>query len=724
MPFVTWLANVMSPNLYISTMKKQKFILSMLFLAGSAAAAMAQTQAPVAPVAEKIPYEIKGSQGPRQDPYYWMKERENPKVMEHLKAENAYLQAIMEPTKALQEQIFNELVGRIEEDESSVPYKLGGYYYYSRYEKGGEYAIYCRKKGELTAAEEIIVNGNDLAAGNEYLSFYIEMSHDHKMAAVIMDVAGRNFYTIKIKDLSTGEWLKDEIKDTRNGCIWTTDNKSLVYGVPDKETLRVYQIKKHVIGDKAKNDVVLLQEDDQTLDLYAYESRSKEYIFAFASRTDAGIIKYTKANQPDVFTTIEPMSTDHYYTVDHIKGDEFVVRTNYQAKNYRLCKTKIAAPAKENWTDIIPARDNVFLETVEFFKDYFIAQESTNGLTTLRVIAPRGQNDYIKFDEPAYYATLGYNPDPNTNDIRFVYSSLITPYSTYEYNVTTKAKKVLKQDIIPSGYDKSQYVTERIMVTARDGKKVPMTIAYKKDTFKKDGSAPGYIYGYGAYGYSNEDYFDSNILSLMDRGFVYANTHIRGGQEMGGSWYDEGKMMNKKNSFYDFIDCSKYLIQEGYVGKQKLFANGGSAGGLLMGAVSNMAPELYLGIIADVPFVDVITTMEDETIPLTTFEWLEWGNPKNKAEYDYMMSYSPYDNVEAKNYPNMLVTTGFNDSQVQYFEPAKWVAKLRATKTDNNLLLFKINMDAGHGGQSGRYESLNETAFMYTFMLHCLGVTK
>lgn len=696
------------------------FLLATLQLVG----VFAQVSGPKPPMAQRIPYTIKGSFGDREDPYYWLKNRDDSKVIDYLKAENAYLAEVMAPTKALQETLFKEMVGRIEEDESSVPYKKGNYYYYTRYVKGGEYPIVCRKKEVLTAPEEIIIDGNDLAKGHPYLSFDVEISHDESKACIVMDVAGRNFYTIKIKDLTTGNWLKDEIKDTRNGCVWSKDDKAIVYGVPDKETLRVYQVKKHVIGTKDKEDVILTQEDDNTLDLYVYESRSRDFIFVNGSRTDASYVAYTSATNPAKFILIEPLTTDHIYSADHVRGEEFMIHTNYQAKNYRLCSAKIGNATKENWKDIIPHRKDVFLEDVEYFATFYVAQESKNGLTSLRIVAPNGDEDEIQFDEPAYYSTLAYNPEPNSTNIRFVYSSLITPFTTYEFDTKTLSKTILKQDVIPSGYDKSQYVTERIMVPARDGKMVPMTIAYRKDKYKKDGTAPGFIYGYGSYGYSNEDYFDSNILSLMDRGFVYANTHIRGGQEMGGAWYEDGKMLNKKNTFYDFIDCSKYLIDNKYIAKDKLFANGGSAGGLLMGAISNFAPELYRGIIADVPYVDVMTTMEDESIPLTTFEYLEWGNPKIKEQYDYMYSYSPYDNVEAKNYPNMLITTGLNDSQVQYFEPAKWTAKLRYTKTDNNLLLLKVNMDAGHGGQSGRYESVNEIAFMYTFILSCLGMNE
>lgn len=673
-------------------------------------------------MAERIPYEIHGANGEiRTDFYYWMKDRDDKKVMDYLKAENNYLKLSMEHTMSLQTKLFNEMRGRIKEDENSVPYKKGDYYYYTRYVEGGEYPIYCRKKNTLDAEEEIMVDGNDLGKNEQYLNFYLEVSPDQSKVCVVMDVKGRNFYSIKIKDLQTNTWLKDEIKDTRNGCEWSADGKTIIYAVPDKETLRVFQIKSHLIGSKTDEDKILFQEDDETLDLYLYKSRSEKILFIDCSRTDANKTYFTSAANPGEIKIIQPLEPNMLYYPDHTDGELLLIRTNDHAKNYRLVSAPMQSPGKDNWHDVIPHRDDVFLANIEFFKDFMVTEESINGLTEINIMKKNGPVLKIKFDEPAYYATLGINPEYNSFDVRYEYSSLITPYSTYDYHVPASVSELKKQEEIPSGYDKSQYATERIMVPARDGKKIPMTIVFRKDKFQKNGTAPGFIYGYGAYGYSNEDYFDSNILSLLDRGFVYANTHIRGGQEMGGEWYEDGKMMHKKNTFYDFIDCSEYLIQQNFVAKNKLFANGGSAGGLLMGAVTNMRPDLYNGIIADVPFVDVMTTMEDETIPLTTFEWLEWGNPKIKEQYDYMKSYSPYDNVEHKAYPNLLVTTGLNDSQVQYFEPAKWVAKLRYMKTDHNKLYLKINMDAGHGGNSGRFESLKEIALMYAFMLDCLG---
>lgn len=699
---------------------KKCLLPALLFLVASAGQMNAQQAIP--PKAERIQHTIHGSFGDREDPYYWISDRDNPKVIDYLKAENAYTEAVTAPYKKIQEQLFKEMVGRIKEDDNSVPYKKGNYWYYDRYEKGGEYPIFCRKKGTLDAKEEVLVDGNELAKGHNFLSYEVEVSPDETKACIIMDVHGRNFYTIRVRDLQTKQWLSDEVPGTRNGCVWSRDNNSFVYGVPDTVTLRVYQVKRHFLGMKASDDKLLFEEKDPTLDIYVYGSRSEDFIFAYSGRTDANTVWFADARDPRQFKQVAPLVENVVFNVDHVKGEEFTILTNYKAKNYRLCSVNYFDPRMDNWQDIIPGRDDVFLTQVQYFSNFMVAEEVQNGLTMLRVIVNDKTDVPIKFDEPAYYATLGYNPDYHATGFRYHYSSLITPFTTYHYDVSSSLTEILKQQEIPSGYKKDLYKTERIMVTARDGKQVPLTISYRTDMFHKNGTNPGFIYGYGSYGYSNEDYFDANILSLLDRGFVYANTHIRGGQEMGGEWYDDGKMMNKKNTFYDFIDCSIWLQKNNYVASDKLFANGGSAGGLLMGAILNMAPTTFKGVIADVPFVDVITTMEDESIPLTTFEWLEWGNPKIKEQYDYMMSYSPYDNVSAQNYPNILVTTGLNDSQVQYFEPTKWVAKLRYTKTDKNMLLLKVNMDAGHGGRSGRFESVNEVAFMYAFMLQCLGI--
>ncbi len=668
------------------------------------------------PVARRIPHTIQTAHGDtRTDYYYWMRFRDNPETVAYLEAENAYTQHCMQHTETLQQKLFDEMKRRLKEDETTYPYKKGGYYFYTRYAAGAEHPIYCRKRGSLNAGEEIIVDGNTLAIGNPFLHFWVKCNHDNTIAAVPIDTQGRNFFTIRFKDLLTGEWLKEEIPTSRNNVVWTLDNKALLYTVPDPETLRIYQVKMHVMGTESTEDTLLYEEPDETLDCGIYLSRSELYIFLESSRTDANALRYTSAATPGSFELIQPLEPYMIYTADHVEGNFLMIHTNYKAINYRLCKTPLHHTEKEHWTDVIPGSSDVFLNEVLFFKDFMVAEESENGLTRLRIIQP-DNSQVILFDEPGYYATTGANEEYDVDFFRYNYASLISPFSVYDYHVKTGETTLRKIKEVPT-YTKSKYASERIAVEARDGKMVPMTIAYRKDLFKRDGSMPCLIYGYGAYGTNNEDYFDSNIFSLLDRGFMYANTHIRGGQDMGGQWYEDGKMLCKKNTFFDFIDCSQWLIENAYTAPNGLFANGASAGGLLMGAIANMRPDLYRGIIADVPFVDVLNTMEDETIPLTTFEWLEWGNPKIREQYDYMKSYSPYDNVEAKEYPAMLVTTGLEDSQVQYWEPAKWVAKLRHTKTDDNRLLLRTNMRAGHGGKYGRYESLHEIAFMYAFIV-------
>ncbi|MFN3841545.1 MAG: S9 family peptidase [Cyclobacteriaceae bacterium] len=676
------------------------------------------------PVATIEPFEIVSKHGhKRTDNYYWLKNREDSTVINYLTAENNYLDTMMAHTRGFQEKLFQELRGRIKEDDSSVPYKLDDYYYYTRYITGGEYPIYCRKKGSLEAPEEIIVDGNELGKGQSFLNFFISQSPDHNRVAIIMDTVGRNFYTVKIKDMTTGRFLPDKIPNTRGGYVWTNDNQSVYYSVPDANTLRNYLIKRHVLGTPVSADPVIYEEKDQTLDVGIGKTKSKKYFIISSGRTDAGFSQYIDADKPGKPVIIQPLQDNVDYAVEHSGGDKFYIYTNRDAKNYRLVEAPVSKPSAENWKDVIPHREDVFLQDVDFFKDHLALSEMSAGLTKVRIIKWADKSEhYINFGEPAYFAGFGYNPEFNTNIIRYTYTSMTTPASTFDYNMDTREKELKKEQPVLGGFDKSNYATERVMVKARDGKEVPLSIVYRKDLFKKDGSMPGWIYGYGSYGATMYATFSSNRISLLDRGFVYAIAHVRGGQEMGGAWYDEGKMLNKKNTFTDFIDCSEWLIQNKYVANDKLFASGGSAGGLLMGAIVNMRPDLYRGVIAAVPFVDVITTMMDESIPLTSFEWKEWGNPNIKEEYDYMLSYSPYDNVEKKAYPNLLVTTGLHDSQVQYWEPAKWVAKLRTMKTDNNRLFLYTNMDAGHGGASGRFKRLKEVALEYTFVFDILGM--
>jgi oligopeptidase B len=644
-------------------------------------------------------------------------------VIDYLTAENDYLDTMMAHTDAFQEALFEEMRGRIKEDDASVPYKLDDYYYYTRFVTGGEYPIYCRKKGSLDAPEEIVADGNELGKGQSYFNFFTSVSPDHKLAAIVMDTVGRNFYTVKFKDLETGKMLGDKIPNTRGGYEWTNDNKSMYYAVPDQETLRNYLIKRHVLGTSAEADPIIYEEKDETLAVYLGKTKSKKYIVLYSGRTDASFSQVIDADKPGKPVVVEPLKDNVDYSIDHAGGEVFYIRTNLDAKNYRLVQTPVSTPGSANWKDVIPNRENVFLSGVDYFKDFMAVEEMSAGLTTIRIINRSDNSEHaINFGEPAYTAGIGYNPDFNTNIIRYYYQSMTTPASTYDYNMDTREKELKKEQEVLGGFNKEDYATERVMVKARDGKEVPMSIVYRKDKFKKDGTVPGWIYGYGSYGSTMFPTFSTARISLLDRGFVYAIAHVRGGQEMGGAWYEDGKMMNKKNTFTDFIDCSDWLIQNNYVAKDKLFASGGSAGGLLMGAIVNMRPELYRGVIAAVPFVDVVTTMMDESIPLTTFEWKEWGNPNIQEEYEYMLSYSPYDNVEKKDYPNLLVTTGLHDSQVQYWEPAKWVAKLRAMKTDNNRLYLYTNMDAGHGGASGRFRRLREVAREYTFVFDILGM--
>ncbi len=678
------------------------------------------------PVAEITPYEITSKHGDKRiDNYYWLNDRDNPKVIDYLTAENQYLDTMMAHTKGFQEKLFNEMRSRIKEDDSSVPYKLDDYYYYTRYVEGGEYPIYARKKGSLDAPEEIVMDGNELGKGKSFLSFWTSVSPDHNLAAIIMDTVGRNFYTVMIKDLRKGEMLPDQIENIRSSAVWTNDNKSFYYSIPDMKTLRNYQIKRHILGEYATQDEVVFEEKDQTLSCGVGKTKSKKYIVIGSGRTDASYSMYLDADNPSKPKLISPLQDNVQYSADHAGGDKFYIYTNRDAVNYRLVEAPISNPEIGLWKDVIPHRSDIFLENVDYFKDYLAIQETKEGLANIRIIKTADNSEHqMEFEESAYYAGLGYNPAFDTKILRYSYTSLTTPNSTFDYNMESREKILMKEQPVLGDFNKENYQTERIMVPARDGKRIPMSIVFRKDTFKKDGSCPGWIYSYGSYGSSTESAFSSTRLSLLDRGFVYAIAHIRGGQEMGGEWYEDGKMMNKKNTFYDFIDCSKWLQDNNYVSKDMLFASGGSAGGLLMGAVTNMAPEVYKGIISQVAFVDVMTTMEDETIPLTTFEWMEWGNPNIKEQYDYMLSYSPYDNLEAKNYPHLLLTTGLHDSQVQYWEPAKYVAKLRTLKTDNNKLFLYTNMDAGHGGASGRFESLKELAREYAFVFDILEISK
>ena len=677
------------------------------------------------PIAEVKPHEMTIHGHTRTDNYFWLKEREDEKVIKYLKDENAYTSEMLADTKQFQEDLYKEMRGRIKEDDESVPYKDNSYFYYTRYEEGKEYRLRCRKKETLEADEEVFIDENEMAEGHDYFALGgVEVSDDNKVAAFGIDTVSRRLYTIQFKNLETGEMYPEHIPNCSGGGAWAKDNKTFFYIAKDTETLRTNKIMRHVLGTDVSEDVEVFNETDETFSCYTWRTKSKDLIMIGSFQTVSSEYRMLDAGNPTgEFTVIQPRERDHEYNVSHFQNKLYIT-TNWDAKNFRLMETTVDKPGKENWKEVIAHREETLLEGVELFKKYMVVDERTGGLSQLRIINQEtGDEHYLDFGEEAYTSYVGTNMDFDTEVLRYGYSSLTTPWSTIDYNMTTKKKTLMKEQEVIGDFDRNNYQTERVMVTADDGTQVPMSIVYRKG-LKKDGSNPTLIYAYGSYGSTMDPYFSSVRLSLLDRGFVYALAHIRGGQEMGRSWYEDGKLLNKKNTFTDFINCGEYLIENKYTTKDGLFAMGGSAGGLLMGAVVNMRPDLWKGVVAAVPFVDVITTMLDESIPLTTSEYDEWGNPNEKEYYDYILSYSPYDNVVAQDYPNMLVTTGLHDSQVQYWEPAKWVAKLRAKKTDNNMLLLHTNMEAGHGGASGRFESLKETAMEYAFMFKLAGITE
>ncbi|TCI92806.1 S9 family peptidase [Tenacibaculum sp. M341] len=683
------------------------------------------------PVADKQPYKLEKHGDVRIDDYFWMrltdeqknaekKDEQTQKVYDYLNAENAYFEDKMGYTNDFQESLFEEMKGRIKEDDESVPYKQNGYYYITRYEKGQQYPIYSRKKGSLDSEEIILFNVNDEAKGFDYFQLGgLNVSPDNKLIAFATDTVSRRQYFIKIKNLETGEIYSDNIENTTGGSVWANDNKTLFYTKKDPVTLRSSQIYKHVLGTDASEDVLVFEEKDETFGTFVTKSKSKKYLVIGSYSTVSSEYQVLEADNPNgEFRVIQERERDLEYDIAHYK-DHFYVKTNKDgATNFKLMKTPEDKTTKENWVDVIPHREDTLFEDFSIFKDYLVLEERNNGLFKIRIKRWDGSEDYyLPFDEETYSAGVYSNPEFDTDVIRYSYNSMTTPSSVIDFNMKDQSKEIKKeQEVLGGKFDKSNYVSKRLWVTARDGKKVALSIVHRKDT-KIDKNTPVLQYAYGSYGYTISDGFSTTRLSLLDRGFIFALAHIRGSQYLGRDWYEDGKMLNKKNTFNDFVDCSKYLIAEGYTSPEHLYAMGGSAGGLLMGAVINMNPELYNGVIAAVPFVDVISTMVDDTIPLTTGEYDEWGNPNDKEYYDYMKSYSPYDQVSAKAYPNMLVTTGLHDSQVQYWEPAKWVAKLRELKTDDNLLFMHTNMEAGHGGASGRFDSLKETAREYTFLL-------
>jgi oligopeptidase B len=691
---------------------------------------MTQAQAPTAPIqapkAAIKPKTLTTNGQTRTDNYYWLNDRENKEVIDYLTAENTYLDQVLGSTKAFQDKLFAEMKGRIKQQDESVPYKEGNYFYYVRYITGGEYPIYCRRPGSMQGAEEVLFDGNDLAKGHPYYNLGgYEVSDDDQLAIFCEDTVSRRLYTLRVKNLKTGQIYPEVIPNVEAGSFaWAADNKTLFYIKKDPQTLLGYQVWRHTLATDPKQDVLVYEEKDNQFGIGLGRMKSKKYVLIGAEHNGVtSEYRLLEATNPTgEFQIFYPRERGHEYDIQHF-GNKFYVRTNFQAENYRLMEAEEGKSLnRDGWKEVIPHRADVFLENMDVFAKHVVLGERKAGLTNIRVINQVSKADvYLPFQDPAYVASIAYNPDFNTNVLRYTYASLTTPNSTYDYDMDTKTATLLKRQEVLGSFDPANYVSERVFVTARDGAKVPVSIVYRKGT-KKDGSAPLLQYAYGSYGINMEPGFSSTRLSLLDRGFIYAMAHIRGGQEMGRRWYEDGKLFKKKNTFNDFVDVSEYLLKNNYTKSDKLFAMGGSAGGLLMGAVVNQAPQLYRGVVAAVPFVDVVTTMLDETIPLTTGEFEEWGNPKKKEYYDYMLSYSPYDNVTKQAYPNLLVTTGLHDSQVQYWEPAKWVAKLRTLKTDNNQLLLHTNMEAGHGGASGRFQALKEIALEYAFMFNLLGI--
>lgn len=677
------------------------------------------------PIAKKIPKELVHHNETRIDNYYWLNQREDKEVIKYLKAENEYTEKMLAHTKEFQNKLFKEIKGRIKQTDISVPYKYNGYFYFSRFEEGKEYPIFSRKNGSLDAKEEILLNVNDMAEGFEYYNVGdYSISKNNQIIAYSVDTVSRREYTIHIKEIYSDKVYSETIEKTSGEIIWANDNKTFFYSKKDPITLREYQIYRHTIGTDAKQDVLVYQENDETFSISVGKTKSEKYIVIGSSSTLSSEMRFLDADKPyGEFQLFQARAKDFEYSIDHYEGNFYIV-TNYQAKNFRLMKTPINKTTIENWTEIIPHRSDVLLEDIEIFKNYLVVEERKNGLTQIRVINQTDKTEhYLDFGEPTYSSYVATNLDFDTETLRYGYTSLTTPNSIFDYNLKSRAKVLLKQEEVVGGYDRNNYQSERVYAKANDGTMIPVSIVYKKG-LNKNGKNPTLQYAYGSYGISMDPYFSTARLSLLDRGFIYVIAHIRGGQEMGRQWYEDGKLLKKKNTFTDFINVSEFLIENKYTNSDNLFAMGGSAGGLLMGAVANMRPDLYKGILAAVPFVDVITTMLDPNIPLTTGEYDEWGNPNNKEYYDYMLSYSPYDQVKKQKYPNMLVTTGLHDSQVQYWEPAKWVAKLRDMKTDDNILLLHTQMSAGHSGKSGRFERIKETAMQYAFMLDLVGISK
>lgn len=672
------------------------------------------------PIAKIVPKTLEKFGNVRIDNYFWLNDRENPEVIDYLNQENTYYQKMTAHTKTFQKELFEEMKSRIKEDDESVPYLYNGYYYITRFETGKNYPIYSRKKESLSANEEILFDCNTLANGKSYFQLGgLSISPDNKLAVFSIDVIGRRIYDIQVKDLETGKILDDKIEKVSGNAVWANDNKTIFYSSQDEVTLRSDKIFKHKLGTKQADDVLVYFEKDDTFNVEVAKSKSRKYLAIESGSTLTTEYRILEADNPDgKFRVFQKRVRGLEYSINHY-GDSFYIMTNKdKATNFKLMKTMETTTSKENWTEVVPHREDVLLEDIEIFKDFLVLEERNNGLNKIRIMPWSGEGEYyLPFESETYTAYTGTNVDFDTDILRYSYQSMTTPSSVIDFNMKTKTKEIKKeQQVLGGKFDKNNYTEERIWATAKDGTMIPISMVYSKE-LNRDGQNPLLLYAYGSYGHSMDATFSSTRLTLLDRGFIFAIAHIRGGEDLGRHWYEDGKLLKKKNTFTDFIDCSKFVIEQKYTSPEHLYAEGGSAGGLLMGAIVNLAPELYHGIIAQVPFVDVLTTMLDDSIPLTTGEYDEWGNPNVKKYYNYMASYSPYDNVKKQKYPNMYVSTGLHDSQVQYWEPAKWVAKLRSTKTDDSLLFLDTNMDAGHGGASGRFEAIRELAKEYSFLL-------
>ena len=703
--------------------KTLAFLISVLVASLLTDSTMSQETLPKPPVAKKSPKVTRINGDTLVDDYFWMREKTNPEVTSYLEAENAFTDAVMKPTEAFREALYKEMVARIKETDLSVPSRDGDYFYYSRTEKGEQYQILCRKKGSVEATEEVMLDLNEMAKGEKFLSLGAStVSPDGNLLAYSTDNTGFRAYNLFIRDLRTGKVFPEKIPNTTS-VTWSTDNKTVIYGVED-QSKRPYRIYRHTVGEPVTKDQLIYEEKDELYRVYARRTRSRAWIVISSASSNTSESRYLPAASPaDTPRIFQARVEGVEYDFDH-HGDLFYLRTNDQGKNFRLVTVPVADPDKKNWKELLPLRSDVMIEDVDCFANHLVVSEREGGLQKIKVTDLRTAKAlHVPFPEPVYTAFVSQNPEFNTEKLRYNYQSYTTPSSVMEFDMNSRESALLKRTEVLGGYDPQNYKSERILATASDGVKIPISLVYRKDR-RLSGAQPLLLDGYGSYGISSDVRFSSSRLSLLDRGVIFAEAHIRGGGDLGKDWHDQGKMMKKKNTFTDFITCAEHLISSGYTAKNKLVITGGSAGGLLMGAVANMRPDLFKAVVSHVPFVDVMNTMLDASLPLTIQEYLEWGNPNEKAAYDYMKSYSPYDNIERKAYPTILVKTSLNDSQVMYWEPAKYVAKLRAMKTDGNLLLFKINMAAGHGGSSGRYDALKEVAFDYSFILGQFGVTK